>query len=478
VKEIVAESDDPLLAVAPSWERVPLADVAMILNGFAFQSKFFSNESGVPLLRIRDVGNQSTACMYQGAYDETYLVRSGDLVVGMDGDFKCATWTGPVALLNQRVCKITLTTQLYNRRFFELALPGYLDAINNRTSSQTVRHLSSRSLSEIPLPLPPLVEQERIAGKVDELLARVNSIHDHLYHIPPILKRFRQAVLAAACLGHLSEDWRDLNRHDLSCGKPPRIADTETAAEQLPPGTSLPETWAITSLGEVVDQIEAGMNIRCQEHAPGRGEKGIVKISAVTWGEFDEDESKTLTDPSLFVPTRKIGSGDLLISRANTIGLVGACVIVRSVSRDLMLSDKVLRLRVEPGLRSWVLYCLRSRLGRYQIETLATGNQMSMRNISQVNLRRIVIPLPSPEERIEIVRRVEVLFGVIDAIEHRVALAMKRADKLTRAIQAKALRGDLVPTEAELAKLEERDYESAADLLKRVRAHKSEQSAQ
>ena len=106
VDEIVAENANGLLSKHESWQRIPLSAVASILNGWAFPSAQFSVSEGKPLLRIRDILRTRTEACFTGAYDDTYLVRAGDLVVGMDGDFNAATWAGPEALLNQRVCKI------------------------------------------------------------------------------------------------------------------------------------------------------------------------------------------------------------------------------------------------------------------------------------------------------------------------------------------------------------------------------------
>ncbi len=83
------------------------------------------------------------------------------------------------------------------------------------------------------------------------------------------------------------------------------------------------------------------------------------------------------------------------------------------------------------------------------------------------------IPLPPLPEQHEIVRRVEALFRLADAIEKRVAAATGRAEKLTQAILAKAFRGELVPTEAELARREGRTYEPASVLLERIRAERA-----
>ena len=68
--------------------------------------------------------------------------------------------------------------------------------------------LTQKKLDFMPIPLPPLPEQHRIVTKLETLLAQVNSTKDHLAKVPPLIKRFRQSVLAAACSGRLTEDWR------------------------------------------------------------------------------------------------------------------------------------------------------------------------------------------------------------------------------------------------------------------------------
>src|SRR5262245_59618292 len=84
--------------------------------------------------------------------------------------------------------------------------------------------------------------------------------------------------------------------------------------------------------------------------------------------------------------------------------------------------------------------------------------------------REVQLSVPPIAEQHEIVRRVNALFKLADAMEKRLSLATQRADKLTQSILAKAFRGELVPTEAELARQEGRDYEPASKLLERIRA--------
>jgi len=279
-------------------------------------------------------------------------------------------------------------------------------------------NISQTLIKEHPICLPPFAEQQQIVAKLDELLAQVDILKTRLDSIPKILKRFRQSVLAAAVSGKLTEDWRFKN--DIST-----------------------DSWQPIKVGHLVKSIEAGKNLKCIETSPVGDQHGIIKISAVTWGFYNENESKTLPDNKLFVENRRIQIGDFLISRANTLELIGMPVIVKDVSKNLMLSDKVWRLVMNEADKTWLSIFLRSYFGRKEIESRSTGNQLSMRNIGQKIFLDITLPKPSVEEQTEIVACVEQLFTYADQIEQRVKDAQARVNHLTQAILAKAFRGEL-----------------------------------
>jgi type I restriction enzyme S subunit len=233
-----------------------------------------------------------------------------------------------------------------------------------------------------------------------------------------------------------------------------------------------PDHWHAEKLGEVLSAIEAGKNFRCIEKPPDDGRPGVVKVSAVTWGTFDELESKTCPDPRLFNERYLIRPGDFLISRANTLELVGACVVVGAVSRRLMLSDKILRLVMPDDLKRWVLWFLRSKAGRSQIEAKASGNQLSMRNIGQDGIRGIELPLAPPDERQHIVAAIDSHFSRLDAATATLERVHRNLERYRASVLKAAVEGRLVPTEAELAKKEGRSYEPASVLLKRILAER------
>ena len=139
-----------------------------LLSGYAFKSKEFNDTGlGVPVVRIRDVGKEKSETFYDGEYSDDYLLDNGDLLIGMDGDFRLAEWKGGKALLNQRVCKITPKDSSLDRVYMYYMLPRELKRIEDTTSFATVKHLSVKKINNIEIPLPPLDQQKKIAAILD-----------------------------------------------------------------------------------------------------------------------------------------------------------------------------------------------------------------------------------------------------------------------------------------------------------------------
>jgi type I restriction enzyme S subunit len=235
----------------------------------------------------------------------------------------------------------------------------------------------------------------------------------------------------------------------------------------LPP---LPEGWVWASVDQLLADIETGKSFKCEERPPRVGEVGVVKVSAVSWGQYNEEESKTCQDESMIRPDLFVQTGDFLFSRANTIELVGACVIAQNVTKQVMLSDKILRfILVRDGLKNWLLTLLRSELGRYHIELFASGNQESMRNIGQERIRQIPVPLP-PMSEVQYVT--ELLAEGIDgakAQESVIAISLKQTTAQRQNILRAAFAGQLVPQDP--------TDEPASVLLERIRAERAAHAA-
>jgi len=155
------------------WKRRPLGELLQLQNGFAFDSKKFGT-NGTPLIRIRDLkGGAVTETCFEGEYDPRYLVKAGDLLIGMDGEFRCHEWRGPQALLNQRVCRLQDFSGDLLPRFVLYGINKYLKEIEDVTAFATVKHLSSKQVLGIDFPAPPIEEQHRIVAILDEAFAGI-----------------------------------------------------------------------------------------------------------------------------------------------------------------------------------------------------------------------------------------------------------------------------------------------------------------
>lgn len=151
------------------WQVQRLGSLLRFQVGFPFSSVFF-NEAGVGirLVKNRDLKTDDQVFHYSGMYEESFLVRDGDVLVGMDGDFLPCRWNKGAALLNQRVGRLVPIGEL-NLAFAFYALRGPLKEIENVTSSTTVKHLSHGDIEGIELALPRLTEQSAIADVLTDM---------------------------------------------------------------------------------------------------------------------------------------------------------------------------------------------------------------------------------------------------------------------------------------------------------------------
>ena len=158
-----------------AWQRVPLGELLEVQNGFAFSSEEFTEQEGIPLIRIRDLKpNTSPPVRFSGSFDKRYLVNDGDLLIGMDGEFACYEWGGGAALLNQRVCRLVDFSGGIEPRFLLYGINKYLKEVEDKTTYTTVKHLSSKTIKEILFPLPSLDEQKRIVAVLDQAFAALD----------------------------------------------------------------------------------------------------------------------------------------------------------------------------------------------------------------------------------------------------------------------------------------------------------------
>ncbi len=158
------------------WDIIKLKNILNIQNGYAFNSKEFDYEKGVQLIRIRDLKDgYNTVVKFLGVYDEKYIVKKGDFLIGMDGEFECYEWKGENSLLNQRVCRLEGFDDKLLPKYLFYGINKYLKDIEEVTSYTTVKHIYSRQINDIDFPIPPLEEQKQIVAILDKAFAAIDQ---------------------------------------------------------------------------------------------------------------------------------------------------------------------------------------------------------------------------------------------------------------------------------------------------------------
>ena len=165
-----------------------LIDVCDIQYGYAFDSSKFTDDSTyIPLVRIRDVKRGFSETYYNGDYPKEYILHSGDLLVGMDGEFNIARWNSRDALLNQRVCKIVAKNGT-DEEYLRFALSKALKEIERRTAFVTVKHLSAKELNKLELEVPDYQEQEQISTQLTNLERIIDKRNNELRLLDDLIK--------------------------------------------------------------------------------------------------------------------------------------------------------------------------------------------------------------------------------------------------------------------------------------------------
>lgn len=419
------------------WVNVPIGSFARVVGGGTPPSKdpanFAKPGEGIPWITPADLSgyrSQTIKCGSRDLTPEGLAACGATLMPAGTVLFSSRAPIGYVAIAANEIAT--------NQGFKSFVLPGGFDPrftyyqlkhlkpeAEAIATGTTFKELSGAAAATLPFSVAPLQEQTRIADQLDALLTRINACNDRLDNIPALLKRFRQAVLAAATSGLLTENYRK--------SQPTIAAD------------GVPIAWIKSTIRAITTDLRYGTSKKCGYSTDGVGvlripniaDHGRIDIRDLKSAQFDDKEIEKLS----------LAAGDLLVIRSNgSVDLVGKTSIVTTKEAGLLFAGYLMRLRVntDVAMPEFVRLCLAAPTQRTYIETTAKSTS-GVNNLNAEELRELPIWLPKLDEQAEIVRRVEGLCMLADSIEVRYKSANLHAQRLTPLALSKAFRGDLVP---------------------------------
>ena len=242
--------------------------------------------------------------------------------------------------------------------FQHIMAEGFVEHLKPRMTGSNYPAVSADDVSDYRFQLPPLDEQRRIAE---------------------VLRSIDKAVASADVV---------VQRADRSL---------KLLAEQF----LVAEAEAIGSevrLGDLLASIDAGVSVNSEGRLAEDGELGILKTSCVSAARFDPAEHKAVLKSERKRVRVPVTAESIILSRMNTLDLVGANAFVADDHLNLYLPDRLWLLKTNPNVRCrWLAYYMKTARFRGQIVDIASGTSGSMKNISKSRFAELPIYIPSIE---------------------------------------------------------------------------------
>jgi type I restriction enzyme S subunit len=435
------------------WDMLRLGDHLKLQNGFAFKPSQWSKR-GDPIIRIQNL-NQSGATFnsFDGELSDKFRARSGDLLFAWSGtpgtSFGAHVWNGGDAWINQHIFRVEFSSDEFDRDFLRLSLNFNLASyIAQAHGGVGLAHVTKGMLNDSLLVAPPVEVQRRISKVVAKVDGLASDAAQHIAESQAATARLHREIIAGACSGRLTEDWREWGEHALvdpdgitalarrrrqdQLGKRFR----EPVLNEHVSNDPLPESWDLVPAGLVLESIKYGTSQKCEYGSDGVAvlripnvSSGRLELSDLKYAHLSDREREDLT----LLP------GDLLMIRSNgSPQLVGRAVPVSQNVFKMAYAGYLLRLRVDQAVctSEYLDLVLKSPGLRRQVE-MPLRSTSGINNINTDEVRALGIPLPSIEEQVMIVQRVRSLLDSAMVIDRQIESARHQLGRTLGAVLAK-----------------------------------------
>ena len=393
------------------WALKRIKDTANLINGFPFDSKKFETNKGMPLVRIRDINSKNTQVGFTGSVPDESLINDGDILIGMDGDFNVALWSGGVAALNQRVACIRTDSELLQKYIYYI-LPFNMKVINDLTYFTTVKHLSNIDILKTVYPLPPTNELCNIVNFLDYETSKIDTLIAKQEKLIELLKEKRQAVISHAVTKGLNPD------------APMRDSGVEWLGE-------VPEHWEVLP-------TKRFFRLVTEPSIKNHGQELLSVYAAIGVAPRKDLEQKgnKASNTDGYWAVRK---GDIIVNKLLAwMGAIGYSDYdgVTSPAYDILRKTK----DINP---KFYHYLFRQKFTQNEFKRWSRGIMEMRLRLYFEELGRIMMPMPPKEEQNAIVQEIEKMHCVFAELEEKANLQIELLKERKTALISAAVTGKI-----------------------------------
>jgi len=473
--------------IPSNWKWIRLEEIAEILMGQSPPGTSYNETGeGVPLINGPvEFGDGAFAKTRKTKFTTapTKMCKEGDLLVCVRGSTTGRTnISGFDACIGRGVAAIR--SRYDYQGFLNYFMLYYRDSFYNLGTGSTFPSVSSDKIQTIPVPLPPLPEQQRIVARVEELFAQTRLLAEELASARTELDRLNESalarLLASETLEEFNERWGFIAEHfNLLTSAPEHIAPLrqsilelavrgkltrreagdESAKELLkaiqeekeklveekkirkePPSMpikeddkphDLPKGWEWARMSDLCYQITDGTH-----HTPKYLYDGIpfLSVKDVSSGYLDFSNTKFISqeEHEQLIARCKPEFGDVLLTKVGTTGI--AVVVDTEKEFSIFVSIALLKFFQDKISPQYLALLINSPFVKRQSDkyTMGVGNK----NLVLKYIKNFLTPLPPLAEQERIVKRVEQLLGWCDALEARLMSAEDVRERLVESVLA------------------------------------------
>ena len=445
------------------WERVKVGRALRLINGRAFKPSEWKT-SGLPIIRIQNLNDPDALFnYYEGGLPEKFLVHEGELLFAWSGtpgtSFGAHIWRGGKAWLNQHIFKVLFDETEFDKRFLQLAINENLDEyIRAAHGAAGLAHITKGRFEESEIPKPDLDEQREIVAEIEKQFTRLEAGVAGLLRVQANLKRYRAAVLKAACEGKLVPTEAELSHqegrtYETGAQLLERILTERRQKwngkgkykEPVKPDTAnlptLPDGWAWASLESITNAL-GGYAFQSKKFCDSGFQ--VLKMGNVRMGRIDLSQRLSFiaeVDQDV-VDKYQLLDGDVVITLTGSRKKedYGYVALVKDAA-SLLLNQRIARLRSTGGiLPAFLQLVMQSKDFRKRFFSYETGN-VGQGNVGMTAITKESIPVAPIAEQKRIVAEVERRLSLVEGLEAVSTANLQRSTRLRQSILGRAFSG-------------------------------------
>lgn len=291
---------------------------------------------------------------------------------------------------------------------------NYHDFVNGTTRLK----LTQGSMDTMPVPIPPLTEQQRIGDRIESLFAKLDEAKQKAQDALDSFETRKAAILHKAFTGKLTAQWR--NEHGVGM-----------------------ESWENLKFENIIEDGPQNGLYKPQT-AYGTGTK-ILRIDCFYDGVVLPWENlKRLALTKNEIEQYHLNVNDIVINRVNSMAYLGKSALIRELPEECVFESNMMRITLNTRMviPEYAIKYLNSVIGVQELRKNAK-QAVNQASINQQDVKNATIKVPKLDEQAEIVRILDDLLAKEQQVKEAAERVLEEIDLIKKAILARAFRGEL-----------------------------------